>query len=57
MTWSITVLLKDFASVTALGGGLKMGGRRGWKLSMALDELFKNRRNVSQNSMRCQNEI
>jgi hypothetical protein len=24
---------------------------------MALDELFKNRRNVSQNSMRCQNEI
>jgi hypothetical protein len=30
MTWSITVLLKDFASVTALGGGLKMGGRRGY---------------------------
>jgi hypothetical protein len=41
MTWSITVLLKDFASVTALGGGLKMGGRRGWKLSMALDELLR----------------
>jgi hypothetical protein len=37
MTWSITVLLKDFASVTALGGGLKMevvvGGSYQW-LSM-----------------------